>query len=682
MSPVIDFQDPENNANGLSLASYPGSGMESGVGGLVRQDKTGSLAPLICGGKDLSLGGDVTDLCYKMDDDNPSMMIQAPVKLLQARHSASSVVIDNGQTLWITGGWQNQGPDQSLDTTEFVRLVPYPGTSQGPTMPTTSHSHCIMMANASHALLTLGDRVQHPHNRKETWFYNLKQNASTGSDWVPGPDLIAERQDHTCVVAYDKLLEKSVAIVAGGMEYSQPVSTVEFLWLDMNEEWIPGPDLPVATRGAVSILTPDQSSMIYLGGCSDCYNDNNHLSMGVCTIFGGTCTWLLMEQELPEATVWGVAMLLPPNFETMTEVIATIAYSGIMIVGGHAQALSSWKTDYFPTSKDEEGNWCDKDFGRYPISPWGPVGGILETGDGEMVVLVCGGLRFDSHPPLGYIPRPTPHCYTLGQEEDEDEEYVYYWLIEHEPIVELLHPRDFPASVVIDNGKTLWVTGGRDQSQTTELVTLVPTPSTREGPPLPAARWNHCLVLLTDKHAMLLSGSSSDPSTWVFDSILDYLDLEQPGEESSAWTLGPEMHIARIYATCGVLHDPDLDQNAVVVAGGQASMGVSIRSIELLWLTNGLTGSGAEGQEWTQSETNLCYDVDGAPGVVSPDKASLFVIGGQFQMESDSSSSYETVCKCTLASWTLSCGLMEDITLDYGPTNGLAVLVPDTMLAC
>ncbi len=177
LSEVINFNSPVSGQQ--LLANFPYR-MEKATGGLVRGDDEGNLVPLICGGLEVmdhhGFNGEQTDRCFMatvMEEQDPDVMTEMPVKLIQARRSASSVVINDGKTLWITGGWKNEGWDQELDSTEFVQLVPAPVSIQGPKLPATSYMHCIMMVNASHALLTFGIGMDPPHTSQESWFYDL-----------------------------------------------------------------------------------------------------------------------------------------------------------------------------------------------------------------------------------------------------------------------------------------------------------------------------------------------------------------------------------------------------------------------------------------------------------------------------------------------------------------------------
>jgi hypothetical protein len=75
--------------------------------------------------------------------------------------------------------------------------------------------------------------------------------------------------------------------------------------------------------------------------------------------------------------------------------------------------------------------------------------------------------------------------------------------------VTLTQPRKLGASVVINGGTTLWITGGQlVGNKVTNLTEFVELNGTRNGPDMPLALNIHCLVSLNDTTVILIGGNT------------------------------------------------------------------------------------------------------------------------------------------------------------------------------
>ena len=158
----------------------------------------------------------------------------------------------------------------------------------------------------------------------------------------------------------------------------------------------------------------------------------------------------------------------------------------------------------------------------------GATGGLLDG-----LPLVCGGWKDDQ-------------IHSINTEESKS-------------LGHLTVRREYASSVVLSN-KTLWVTGGKDQSwnklKTTELVTK--EGKTSKGPDLPLALEGHVIVALNSGVFILIGGYS-----YYGRSSAIYLY-----EEKKGWRPGPNLKNAREQHTAGVLTDRVSTMQYIVAVGG------------------------------------------------------------------------------------------------------------------
>ncbi len=273
-------------------------------------DGDGGHAVVICGGQGME-GNFLLKSCY----------IATNQKSFQSEHfdmqngyrtAAASTVIDNGLTLWITGGWDFSSRQ---NTSELVTLNPVSSSKNGPQLILALESHCMVQLNESHAMLIGGSSDFHdPEDR--TWCYsNLHQQ-----QWASCPNLNYRRKNLACGVLYDNMLDQTVVMVAGGIHVDMfGDKTVEHLFIGDNSRWdqgwtIDNGVLCYGTFGPSSVVSHDKSRLIIIGGRAIGYPNPYHKSLCSCTITQGSPNCEVMKQELQIGRGLSVAMLIPDSF--------------------------------------------------------------------------------------------------------------------------------------------------------------------------------------------------------------------------------------------------------------------------------------------------------------------------------------------------------------------------------
>ncbi len=184
----------------------------------------GLAGGLVSGGSPLVCGG-VSDsrFCYIIGSQG------VKAKLIEARFGAASVVINNGKTLWITGGQSLQNHGSLLKTSELITLGF--ATDKGPELPRPMSEHCMVAINST-TIMIVGGTLE-----GSTYFYNLRQRY-----WVPGPQLAIPRYRHSCSIMRTKSqTDDPLVVVAGGRGRNRKLlSSVEVLLIRDSQDWIKG----------------------------------------------------------------------------------------------------------------------------------------------------------------------------------------------------------------------------------------------------------------------------------------------------------------------------------------------------------------------------------------------------------------------------------------------------------
>ncbi len=237
--------------------------------------------PVICGG-----GTDNADKCFGLTDN---FGIDSNASMNSARIGAASLVVDNGKSLWVTGGYNSESP--ALSTTELVTanltsdIVVSSHVSHR--LPTELKHHCLVGIGPEHALM-IGGQDKNDINKGESWLYHLPSSVFA----IMKHPLGTARSNHACGVLklYRNATEEvaHVVIAAGGLiKQGLPTASVEMLVLltvgngeDVNTmtaaPWNPGPSMPKSAPG-LGIANADNNKLIVVTGSLDNGIDNDNL---------------------------------------------------------------------------------------------------------------------------------------------------------------------------------------------------------------------------------------------------------------------------------------------------------------------------------------------------------------------------------------------------------------------
>ena len=119
------------------------------------------------------------------------------------------------------------------------------------------------------------------------------------------------------------------------------------------------------------------------------------------------------------------------------------------------------------------------------------------------------------------------------------------------------------SSAVVNGG--LWMTGGNHGDDLASTEFIFSNGSVINGPNLPSARRQHCMVTLNDGRVMILGGhglegpSSNDQSVQIFNP------------EDDTFTTGPTLLYRKIEAGCTLFMSPLHENRPIVLAVGGSS---------------------------------------------------------------------------------------------------------------
>jgi hypothetical protein len=137
----------------------------------------------------------------------------------------------------------------------------------------------------------------------------------------------------------------------------------------------------------------------------------------------------------------------------------------------------------------------------------------------------------------------------------------------------MLEERGFSASLTL-NSSHLWVTGGangNERLQTSEFVSI--GQAAVQGPDLPYAVSEHCLVGVNSSTALLCGGYNGQD---IFNEC-HYMDLED-----HSWSQGPSMMTKRALHSCGIFKSAAHQGRNIVIAAGGINNGAYLDSVEML----------------------------------------------------------------------------------------------------
>ncbi len=244
-------------AHSLTL---PKSLQDATGGVLVHQ---GTFHIVVCSGKD-KVSNDDNDLCYSLSD--PHKQLSGQMK--PSRIGAASLVIDDGKTLWVTGGHNSDRPSPGTNYVQVSSSTEF-RSRDGRNLPVMKWNHCLGKVGKNIAILIGGKGLAVPVEHM-TWSVNVST-----MDWRQQMPLTTGRSKHACGVLKDLSVTDKIIVIAAGGETSDGTLTdsVELMFSDGEDylhsvphsNWEIGPNIPVAVSDPTSIVTADQRKLFLLG---------------------------------------------------------------------------------------------------------------------------------------------------------------------------------------------------------------------------------------------------------------------------------------------------------------------------------------------------------------------------------------------------------------------------------
>ncbi len=307
---------PKPEVCSTTIEDFPEQHVDVEAGFIQSQNRSGIAA---CTHNTTS---DDKDKCYFLPSGT-SNWILLDQTLMERRWGSSSIVIDNGKTLWIIGGTEHDNYSKISKTTELVTILDedspseYVSIQQGPDLPFGVMTKCMAKINSTTAIWT-GSGYK---DQNQTYYVDIPNVGPTGDrspvKVVKGPELNIERWYHICGVLTDPGDgHHKVAIVAGGQSGLKYVKSTELLVLDSldlaDQGWIQGPDMPTKIRFTLGVTSPDGKSLLVIGGMND-YN-NNLRSIYQLQYRNGCWQWSELDQKLQVPKAYHAAILVPDSF--------------------------------------------------------------------------------------------------------------------------------------------------------------------------------------------------------------------------------------------------------------------------------------------------------------------------------------------------------------------------------
>ncbi len=289
----------------------------------VLSDATGSImfhkgepVPVVCGGIN-SFTQVVNQMCYSLSD--PFEQYSGP--MLSPRVGAASLVIDDGRTLWVTGGYSDS---TIYKTTSYTQIGGSNSTlasvGSGEDLIFSRRYHCMAKIDQSTAIL-LGGKSKDGKFQYMTWSIDINV-----MEWRPKMSLNTGRSRHVCGVLKDLSLPDMKYVIAAGGEASDGIvtDTVEVVIVPENGSnfhsnfapWEYGPKLPEAISNPVGSTTGNQSKILVIGGST---SSEHPAVLGTSSVYVMSCSalqcqWGKLDYEIsrPDANN-GLALMLPPT---------------------------------------------------------------------------------------------------------------------------------------------------------------------------------------------------------------------------------------------------------------------------------------------------------------------------------------------------------------------------------
>ncbi len=315
-SEIVTIHEGEGGGNCPVSMDFDVQDYDS-TAGLLQNDKV-----VICGGKE-KVGSKhiVSNTCYlmqkKASGSNLELSLSTSSRLYMKRWKAVSIVINNGRTLWVTGGRDTNG--KSLESTELVSLAEGANSlsiQPGPELPLDIDSHCLVKLNSSTAMQFGGRSGSNLVG--SSLFLDIPQS---GGQTIPLKKLnmvsgvsspFQGVHGHTCGILANPGSEETDVVISTGGYWKK---TYTLMWVvkdDIGESWTIGPHLPTGIHYASGVTSTDRKSFFLVGGNDGAsssaiyklgYNNDNE-----------DWQWTKLDQELQFGRLSHVVLKVPNSF--------------------------------------------------------------------------------------------------------------------------------------------------------------------------------------------------------------------------------------------------------------------------------------------------------------------------------------------------------------------------------
>ncbi len=234
-----------------------------------------------------------------------------------ARVYSAAAVVEDGRTLWMTGGFSGK---KFLDSTEFIRLNQVSFT-EGPQLPDKLSRHCIVYIDDSNTLI-IGGSNSKGETVADVWSIDFFNRSNL---WSRKPSLKVGRRGHTCGHFQDAKTMKQLAIVSGGTPNSCEIEdldcnhtdTVEVLHVTSgSSEWQTIASLPVQLAFSAGLSVDADKEFLVLGGFLDMRKLKASNAVYSLSCSELKCEWIVLPVKLKPARGELMAFLVPDSISS------------------------------------------------------------------------------------------------------------------------------------------------------------------------------------------------------------------------------------------------------------------------------------------------------------------------------------------------------------------------------
>ncbi len=261
--------------------NYPAKVFEA-IGGLGFKGN-----PILCGG----LQNAYSNKCYSLENNE----WVSSASMNSVRVEAAAAQLQDGKIL-VTGGY-----DASFSDLNSAEMLTEEGwESNIPSLPVTINRHCMVTVNST-TVMVIGGSQNDQYWSGNTFYFTFGEES-----WTEGPELKNKRRYHICgKIRRNKESPEMSIIVAGGLDGSSTLSSVEILDEDSNE-WQAGPELPFGI-GYSQMVEDQNGGVVLIGGLGN-LDTLYQLPHG-----GQDAVWTKMEQKMKTGREQHTAFMVPDN---------------------------------------------------------------------------------------------------------------------------------------------------------------------------------------------------------------------------------------------------------------------------------------------------------------------------------------------------------------------------------